>query len=109
MSQLWIACSDRRIRASPAVSRSIPNISRRNRSRWPASSDSSRWISASLACSESAACARGARAFQASQIGGNASRPGGSCPVRPALSHRPKTSACDPRCESTWAIDQSEQ
>src|SRR5208282_6580177 len=37
----------------------------------------------------------------------NSSRPGGSCPVSPASRNKPKISACDPRWESTWAIDHS--
>ena len=52
----------------------------------------------------SVAWACGSLAFQRSQIGGNSSRPGGSWPASPAWSIRPKISACDPRCDSTWAI-----
>ena len=107
MSQVWMACSPTRIRASPVAPSSIPNIFRCSRACSSASRDSNRSRVARSARSASDAWACGSLAFQLSQIGMNSSRPGGSCPVSPASRNKPKISACDPRWESTWAIDHS--
>ena len=104
-SQPCTACSDSRMPRTPARSMVIrPNITTVNDSRSASLSASTRVISASFAAVDWAACSSGARAFQVSQIGWNASAVGGSAPVTPASIISEKISAPLPRWESTSAM-----
>jgi hypothetical protein len=57
----------------------------------------------------SADCTAGDIAFHRSQMGSNSAMPGPGPPPSPARRNKLKIWAPEPRCESTWAIDQSVQ
>ena len=52
-------------------------------------------------------CSTGVMAFQRSHTGWKSSMVGAGVPAVPASTYIRKISAPEPRCESTWAIDQS--